>query len=279
MEGYELTGEEMMSLTQSILTRYGIDFTCYEPKSLRRRVVRIMSLFDLKSAHELWVKFLREPDFVKIFMNEVSVGMTSMFRDHELWTALKKRLILEGRKVPSIRVWHAGCSTGEEVYSLGVLLHELQLRDKTSALATDFNENALREAQAGVYHKLKMIENEAAYRKVTAYRELATYYTEADGTNVRMNTALVDHVEFKYHNLITDSFPRGFDIIFCRNVMIYFDTLAKRRLLEQFYEALNPGGYFIIGFYDAVTSLVDNNKLELIDPDARIFRKREPSVL
>jgi len=90
-----------------------------------------------------------------------------------------------------------------------------------------------------------------------------------------MKSELVDHVEFKYHNLITDRFPTGFDIIFCRNVMIYFDATAKRRLLDQFYDSLKPGGYFIIGFYDAVTNLVDDAKLELIDPTARIFRKRE----
>jgi chemotaxis protein methyltransferase CheR len=274
MEAEELTNEEMMSLTQSILTRYGIDFTCYEPKSLRRRIVRIMNMNELKSAHELWIKFLREPQFVKEFMNEVSVGMTSMFRDHELWTALKKRLMVESRKAPAMRIWHAGCSTGEEVYSLGVLLQELQVRSKTTALATDFNENALREAREGIYHKVRMIENEAAYKKVTTYRDLGNYYSELDPMRVQMNTELVNHVEFKYHNLITDRFPGGFDIIFCRNVMIYFDTTAKRRLLDQFYESLKPGGYFIIGFYDAVTSLIDNDKMELIDPNARIFRKR-----
>jgi chemotaxis protein methyltransferase CheR len=275
MEAQELTNEEMMSLTQSILTRYGIDFTCYEPKSLRRRIVRIMNMNDLKSAHELWIKFLREPQFVKEFMNEVSVGMTSMFRDHELWTALKKRLMVESRKATAMRIWHAGCSTGEEVYSLGVLLQELQVRTKTTALATDFNENALREAREGVYHKVRMIENEAAYKKVTSYRDLANYYSELDPMRVQMNTELVNHVEFKYHNLITDRFPSGFDIIFCRNVMIYFDTTAKRRLLDQFHEALKPGGYFIIGFYDAVTNLIDDDKMELIDPNARIFRKRD----
>ena len=115
MEASELTNEEVASLTQSILTRYGIDFTCYEPKSLRRRIVRIMNMHEMKSSHELWIKFLHEPHFVKEFMNEVSVGMTSMFRDHELWTALKKRLMIDGRKASSVRVWHAGCSTGEEV--------------------------------------------------------------------------------------------------------------------------------------------------------------------
>lgn len=277
MEGGELSSEEMKSLAQSILTRYGIDFTCYEPKSLRRRIIRIMNMHGLASAHELWLKFLREKDFVKEFMNEVSVGMTSMFRDAELWTALKRRLMVEFKTAESLRIWHAGCSTGEEVYSLGVLLKELQLQMKASALATDFNENALKEAREGIYHKIKMIENATAYKHVNSYRDFSTYHTEMDAMHVRMQPELVSHVEFTYHNLITDRFPDGFDVIFCRNVMIYFDTTAKRRLLDQFYEALNPGGYFIIGFYDAITNIVDNDKLELIDADARIFRKRTES--
>jgi chemotaxis protein methyltransferase CheR len=274
----ELTVEEMNSLAQSILTRYGIDFTCYEPKSLRRRILRVMNLHELSSAHELWVKLLREPDFVKPFMSEVSVGMTSMFRDPEFWVALKGKLAKEFRDRASLCVWHAGCSTGEEVYSLAVLLQELKLQSIASALATDFNENAVREAQEGVYHKIRMIENTAAYNEVTKYRDFSAYYNEVDGTRVRMHPELASHVTFKYHNLITDPFPSGFDFIFCRNVMIYFDAAAKRKLLDKFYDALNPGGYFIIGFYDAVMNIVDDKKLELVDPSVRIFRKRDPET-
>jgi len=278
MENADLTNEEMNSLSQSILKRYGIDFTCYEPKSLRRRIVRVMSLYDLPNAHALWVKLLHEPEFVKPFMSEVSVGMTSMFRDPELWVALKKRLAIEFRNRTSMKVWHAGCSTGEEVYSMGVILQEIRLQDIAIALATDFNEMAVREAKSGLYHKIKTTDNAAAYKQVTSYRDFSTYYSETDGTQVQMNPELVKHVEFKYHNLITDNFPAGFDLIFCRNVMIYFDVPAKRRLLDKFYEALNPGGLFIIGFYDAVMNIVDDQKLELIDPDVKIFRKRGPAV-
>jgi chemotaxis protein methyltransferase CheR len=270
----EVTEEEMNSLTQSILTRYGIDFTCYEPKSLRRRIVRVMNLFNLASIHDLWVKFLHDSQFIQLFMNEVSVGMTSMFRDPTFWSSLKKRMLNELRHKPSINIWHAGCSTGEEVYSMGILLSEVGLQAKTKALATDINEVALNEAKSGIYHKIKMIENETNYRQVTSYRDFARYYTVVDHGHVKMNQELVSHVTFGYQNLITDRFGSGYDIIFCRNVMIYFDTAAKRKLLDRFYDALNPGGYFIIGFYDAVSSLVDENKFELVDGESRMFRKK-----
>lgn len=268
----DITEQEMISLTQSILTRYGIDFTCYEPKSLKRRIVRVLNLFDLSCVHELWVKFLRDQQFIYQFMNEVSVGMTSMFRDPVLWRQLKSRVSDEftGRKPMS--VWHAGCSTGEEVYSFRILLRESKLEEKANVLATDFNMNALEEARNGVYHKIKMIENENNYRSFNPYHSFSSYYC-SDGVYATMDQNLIKPVEFKFHNLISDDFPKGFDLIFCRNVMIYFDNVAKNKLLEKFYGALNPGGYLIIGFFDTMTHLMDNSRFRLADESAKIFQK------
>jgi Methylase of chemotaxis methyl-accepting proteins len=262
----------MNSLTQSILTRYGIDFTCYEPKSLRRRIIRVMNLFELPSIHELWVRFLRDAQFIQIFMNEISVGMTSMFRDPILWKNLKVRVRSEFQSKPSLSIWHAGCSTGEEVYSMGILLKELNMLDKAKALATDFNMNAIEEAKNGVYHKIKMIENETNYREFHPFHDFGCYYT-SDGKYATMNPELISHTTFKYQNLITDEYPAGFDIIFCRNVMIYFDSIAKNKLLAKFHEALNPGGYLIIGFFDTMSHLMDNNQFRVVDEAAKIFQK------
>lgn len=268
----DVSEEEMNSLTQSILIRYGIDFTCYEPKSLRRRIIRVMNLYSVPSIHELWVKFLGDPQFIHVFMNEISVGMTSMFRDPVLWKSLKKRLPEDFKTKNSLSVWHAGCSTGEEVYSLGILLKETSLHNKSKALATDFNKNAIEEAKSGIYHKIKMIENETNYREFNPTSSFSSYHT-SDSKYATMNPDLIKHTDFKYHNLITDSFPTGFDLILCRNVMIYFDTIAKKKLLGKFYDALNPGGYFIIGFFDALSQFIDTTKFQLVDEEAKIFQK------
>jgi len=268
-----VTEEEMNALTQSILTRYGIDFTCYEPKSLRRRILRVLNHLNLSSIHDLWLRFLRDPEFVHVFMNEISVGMTSMFRDPVLWRNLKKRVPVDYGQKNALAIWHAGCSTGEEVYSMGILLREMNLQEKAKALATDFNKNAIEEAKKGVYHKIKMIENENNYKEINPYQDFRQYYTK-DGMYDSMDPTLINHTSFKYHNLITDTFPTGFDIIFCRNVMIYFDTIAKTKLLNKFHEALNPGGIFIIGFFDTMMLLMDNEKFALIDEQAKIFRKQ-----
>jgi chemotaxis protein methyltransferase CheR len=268
----DITDEEMNSLTSSILIRYGIDFTCYEPKSLRRRIIRLINNLDIASVHELWVKFLHDRNFVNVFMNEVSVGMTSMFRDPVLWRNLKKHLEADFLIKRKVHTWHAGCSTGEEVYSLGILLKESRMLHKASAVATDFNQNSIEEARSGVYHKMKMIENESNYREFNPVDNFANYYT-TDGKHATMDPQLIRHTEFKYHNLITDSFPTGFDLIFCRNVMIYFDAIAKVKLLDKFYDALNPGGYFVIGFFDTINYLMDSKKFKLADEEAKIFQK------
>jgi chemotaxis protein methyltransferase CheR len=270
----DVTEEEMNSLTQSILTRYGIDFTCYEPKSLRRRITRVLNRFNHESVHSLWVHFLQNKDFVHVFMNEISVGMTSMFRDPVLWRNLKTRLQTEYVLKDKISIWHAGCSTGEEVYTLGILLRESNLMRKATALATDFNKDALAEAQKGEYHKIKMIENETNYRQFNPTGDMTRYYTTVDGKHVVMDPALVGHATFKYHNLVNDPVPgQKFDIIFCRNVMIYFDTIAKHKLLDKFHASLNPGGFLIIGFFDTMNHLIDEHKFNLADEAAKIFKK------
>ena len=268
-----ITDEEVASLTQSILIRYGIDFTCYESNSLKRRVIRLLHLYELASVHELWSRILRERDFIYSFMNEISVGMTSMFRDPFFWKRLKEKLAEHVAASSSLAIWHAGCSTGEEVYSLGVLLDEIGLLSRSSAYATDINQNALEEAKKGVYHKIKMIENEKNFKEYNAFLPFQNHYQSCDGKHVKMNERLVQHVTFSYHNLISDNFTGKYDLILCRNVMIYFDTTAKKELLRKFHQALNPGGYFIIGFYDTMLPMIEEKLFTLLDSEAKIFQK------
>lgn len=268
----EITEEEVKALAQVILTRYGLDFTCYEPKSLRRRIIRIMNVFNCPSVFELWKRVLKDPDFISSFVNEISVGMTSMFRDPVLWKNLRHKLVQDFSNQETINVWHAGCSSGEEVYTMGIVLKETNLHHRSKALATDINQDAISQAVKGKYHKIKMIENENNYREYVMAGDFSKYYTTS-GNQALMDPALVSHVTFNYHNLITDPVLGKFDIIFCRNVMIYFDNDAKQRLLEKFYDALKPGGYFIIGFYDTMLSLLDDKKFSLLDGEAKIFRK------
>lgn len=270
----EVSDPEVDSLMQSILVRYGIDFTCYEPKSFKRRISRMLSLYHFDSVHHLWSRMLKDPTFIDSFMDQVSVGMTSMFRDPIFWKHFKRLLTTQYSEAKELRIWHAGCSTGEEVYSMGILLKEAGFLSKTKAAATDINQTALKEAKEGRYHLLKMDENTRNYKEYNAYTDFRRYYQADSQANYAvMSSELVSHVTFGFHNLISDPASGTYDIILCRNVMIYFDTIAKNKLMEKFYAALKPGGYFVIGFYDTMLPIINQHKLELVDEAAKIFRK------
>ncbi len=271
-EVISISEEELNSLTNAIQQRHGIDFGCYEPKSLTRRVIRALHIFKMNSVHELWVKILKDRSFIYPFMDEISVGLTSMFRDPVLWRKLKSMFNHDYSSRTSLSVWHAGCSTGEEVYTLGIVLKESKYLGNVYARATDISMQAMETAKKGEYYYLKMEDYESNYKDYNATGSLKHYY-EGKSNIARMDPSLIRHVTFDYHNLITDGFNLKYDIIFCRNVMIYFDNNAKRKLFEKFHQSLNPGGIFIIGFYDAVLPLVDETKFKIMDMDAKIFQK------
>lgn len=267
-----ITDEELHSLTSAILRRYGIDFTCYEPTSLKRRVIRSISVLQLESIHNLWIRLLRDRSFIYSFIDEISVGLTSMFRDPVLWRSLKADILPKLRDKEKIDIWHAGCSTGEEVYSMGIVLKETGLINKAQALASDISEAAIAIARQGKYHELKIEEygkNYLQYNPIGLFQR----YHQPEGDGSVMKPELIRHVDFQPHNLITELPPRKFDIIFCRNVMIYFDHESKVRLLEQFREHLHEGGYLIIGFYDALVPLINKEKYQFTNINAKIFQK------
>lgn len=270
-ESISLSDEELKSLTNAIQQRHGIDFGCYETKSLKRRVIRALTVFKFSSVHELWIKILREHAFIYKFMDEISVGLTAMFRDPVLWRKLKTLLTTElaGK---NIKIWHAGCSTGEEVYTMGIVLADSNFKGRVVANATDISKQSIETAMRGEYHKMKLDEYEQNIRGYNPASTLKNYYTEGPAS-VTMNPSLIKHVKFDYHNLIKDPFEENYDFIFCRNVMIYFDNRTKLSLFEKFHKALKPGGLLIIGFYDAVLPLIDESKFKILDIDAKVFQK------
>ena len=271
-ETITISDEELKSLTDAIHQRHGIDFSCYEPKSLKRRVIRALHIFKLNAIHELWIKILKDHSFIFPFMDEISVGLTSMFRDPVLWKKMRYMLNEGFADKRSLSIWHAGCSSGEEVYTMGIVLRESSFTRPVTALATDISNQAMETAKKGEYHSMKMDEYDRNYLQFNPASLLKKYYTVSNGSAI-MDTSLIRHVTFEHHNLITAPFTRKHDIIFCRNVMIYFDNKAKLKLFDKFYDSLNPGGLFIIGFYDAVLPLVDATKFKVLDMDAKIFQK------
>ena len=274
----DISDEEIASLTSAIQQRHGIDFTCYEQTSLKRRIIRALHILKFNSIHELWTKILRDRSFIYPFMDELSVGLTAMFRDPVLWRKLKQLLSNDFFKGRNLSIWHAGCSSGEEVYTMGIALREASFSKPVTADATDISKGAMEIAKKGEYDGLKLVDYEKNYKAFNVFGTLKKYYATLENGNGVMDKQLISHVTFNYHNLITGDFNTRYDIIFCRNVMIYFDNTAKLKLFEKFYNSLNENGLLIIGFYDAVLPLIDEKKFQILDIDAKIFQKKSPNL-
>ncbi|MBL3655754.1 CheR family methyltransferase [Fulvivirga sediminis] len=268
-----VTKAELDSFTNVLFQKYGIDFTCYEHQSLSRRVNRVLHNFKVDNIHELWVMMLRNRNLIFTFMDQISVGLTSMFRDPKTWVQLKK-VLSDYKSDGVINVWNAGCSTGEEVYTLTIMLDEIGLLNRVNILATDMNQSAMEEAKKGVYHKVKMIDYEKHYREFNKFGTFSKYYT-TDENHIIMKDYLLKNVKFKYHNLTTDQFQGQFDFIFNRNVLIYFDQRMKDKLISQFYQCLKPNGYYIMGFYDSILSEEQKSKFINTLSAFRLFQKPE----
>ena len=272
-EQEEISDEELRALCRAVLTRYNIDFTHYETRSFKRRVKSAMNTLKMGNLMELWQKLLQDRDFVFDFIDAITVGMTSLFRDPKMWLFLKKDVMHQLRNHSTLRVWHMGCSTGEEAYSFGILLKESFYRGVKKAVATDLNRNSIEMAQSGRFPKVNHTQNERQYKTFNPVGNI-NRYTTLEGYEVIYDNKLVEHVDFKVQN-VTKEMPDGkFNIIFCRNILIYFDENLKKRLLQELYDKLEDDGFLIIGFFDALIPLIDPTLFEFYDIEHKVFRKK-----
>lgn len=268
----EISDEELVSFTEALSKRHGLDLSGYERLSLRRRIASILSKHELNSIADLWIKILRDREFVIAFINDLSVGLTSLFRDPNVWKKIAEllKLLYSNR---DITIWHAGCSTGEEVLTMSIVLSEIGMHSRVKSLATDINFTALEVAASVKYPLYVKLEYDKNYAAYSGSSVLCRYY-ELENNKLVFDSKLVSRVKYESHSLVSLVMPYRFDIIFCRNVMIYFDDGIKIALLNLYYDCLNEGGLFIVGMFDVVNQLIDKNKFELICPNERIYRKR-----
>ena len=200
-----------------------------------------------------------------------------MFRDPVLWKSLKMELKQLASEKGRLNIWHAGCSTGEEVYSMAILLHEIGLSEITKINATDINEGAIEHAKKGIYNKHKIAEYDKNYRKFNPFGQLKRYYQTTD-EGAKMDPDLLKNVTFRNHNLITEPILTSYDLIFCRNVMIYFDDTSKIGLMRKFHEKLADDGLLIVGFYDSIISLLTETNFALHNSQAKLYKKQTVTV-
>src|SRR3954449_8537710 len=227
---------ELQLLLEGVYRRYGFDFREYAPASLKRRVWRRVFAEGTETISGLLARVLHEPAAMERLLLDLSINVTSMFRDPTFYAALREKVVPLLRTYPFTRIWVAGCSTGEEVYSLAILLAEEGLYDRTRIYATDINQAVLERAKLGVFPLDKMQEYTQNYLKAGGARSFSEYYVAAYD-NAQFSRSLVDNVVFAQHNLAMDRGFNEFNLILCRNVMIYFDKTLQDRVHHLFYDS------------------------------------------
>jgi chemotaxis protein methyltransferase CheR len=263
---------EIDLLLEAIFRRYGFDFREYAPASLKRRLWRRIHAERLGSVSGLQERVLHDPDCMERLLLDLSINVTAMFRDPSFYVAFREKVVPLLRTYPFTRIWNAGCSTGEEVYSLAILLHEEGVYERTRIYATDINEAVLERAKAGVFSLEKMREYTENYIRAGGTAAFSEYYVAAyDGA--QFARSLVDNVVFAQHNLVSDRSFNEFNVIMCRNVMIYFDRSLQARVHRLFHESLARFGVLALGHKETIAFSPFADAYSELDPTERIYRK------
>lgn len=269
----DLEAVEIELILEGIFRKYGCDFRNYSFPSIRRRILNRMRAEGLQTVSGLQERVLHDPEAMDRLLLHFSVSVTSMFRDPTFYAAFRAQVVPLLRVHPFIRIWHAGCSTGEEVYSMAILLFEEGLYDRCRIYATDMNEVVLKKAKDGIFPLEVMTEYASNYAKAGGMATFADYFTSKYDHAI-CRQSLKKNLIFSHHNLVTDGSFNEFNVILCRNVMIYFNRALQARVHGLFHESLHRFGVLALGRKETLRGTVHERDYEPIDNRERIFRRR-----
>lgn len=264
---------ELKLLTTAIFEVYGLDFREYAKASLRRRINSFIITHDFETITHLTARLIHNKDLLQPLVNAISVTTSEMFRDPEVFLYIRNTIIPYLKTFPHIRIWHAGCANGEEVYSLAILLKEEGLYDRCSIYATDMNQEALKNVKSGIFPIKKMKEYSVNYQKSGGKFSLSEYY-HAKYDSVIFNKNLMKNVTFSTHNLAIDSVFMETQFILCRNAMIYFDENLQNRVITLFRDSLINGGVLCIGNKESIGSSSVSGDFSELNDDFKIYQKK-----
>lgn len=263
---------EIELLTEGIFRHYGVDFRHYAYASLRRRIWNSVVAEKVTTVTALLDRVLHDTDAMERLLLQLSVNVTAMFRDPSFYRAFREKVVPLLRSHPFIRIWHAGCSTGEEVYSMAILLEEEGLYDRARIYATDMNENVLAQARKGIFPTSVMPEYERNYAQTGAKAQLSDYYL-ARYDFALFRQSLRRNVVFAHHNLVTDGSFNEFNVILCRNVMIYFDRELQGKVHQLFHDSLRRFGVLALGRKESLRGTAHEGDYSELDAVEKIYRR------
>lgn len=278
MEQPDVENLEIDLLLEGILHRYGYDFRGYARASLKRRLIHRLHQIPLNHISEMIPRILYDREFFDQLLKDMSITVTEMFRDPPFFRAVRETIVSILKTYPYVKIWHAGCATGEEVYSMAILLKEEGLYDKTQIYATDFNNEALHIAEEGIYPIRQIKKSTLNYNKSNGKGCFSDYY------HVKYTAAKIDHslkkqIMFANHNLVTDGVFNEMNLIVCRNVLIYFGKELQNRVLSLLCQSLCHRGYLCLGSKETLAFSDVEDQFETIHKPERIFRKTTLSLL
>lgn len=263
---------EVRLLTEGIFQHYGFDFRDYSLPSLRRRIWKRVYAEGLSTVSGLIEKVLHDSMSMERLLLDLSVNTTAMFRDPMFYLAFRQKVVPLLRTYPFVRIWHAGCSTGEEVYSMAILLQEEGLYDRCRIYATDINETVLLKAKSGIFPLFTMQENTSNYIAGGGKGTFSDYYTARYDYAI-FRPSLRENVVFAQHNLVTDSSFNHFNVILCRNVLIYFNNALQDRVQELFLQSMEMFGLLGLGTKESLKYTVVAGNYETVDAEQKLYRR------
>jgi len=263
----------ILGLLEAINHTYGYDFRDYSEAHIKRRVMNRMAISGIKDITELQAKVLSEEAFASILLQDLSINVTEMFRDPGFYRSIREKVIPILKTYPFIKIWHAGCSTGEEAYSMAIVLQEEGLADRTTIYATDFNQHVLNQGKEGIFSNKLMKEYTANYQLSGGKESFSDYYI-SDDNNVIMNQSLKNKIVWANHNLVTDSVFAEVNMILCRNVLIYFNRKLQNNVQNLFHNSLINGGVLCLGTKESLRFTDFHDTYAVLDEKQRIFKKK-----
>jgi chemotaxis methyl-accepting protein methylase len=272
IEADELQEIEINLLLEGLYQMYGYDFRGYVRSSLGRRILHRMRAEQLPTITALLEKVLHDKGVLKRLLSDLSIQMTEMFRDPSFFAAFRSEVVPLLRDLSEIRIWHAGCATGEEVYSMAILLQEEGLAEKTKIYATDMNAQSLIAAKKGAFPLKKMQQYTKNYLKAGGKKAFSEYYT-TDHEFAYFDPSLNENLIFAQHNLVTDRSFNEFHVVLCRNVMIYFDKDLQLKVHSLIYNSLTDRGFIGLGSKETLVCLPKYMQYEEFNLNERIYRK------
>lgn len=260
-------------LLEAIYRRYGYDFRNYAQASVRRRIRHLMAKLGQENIGEMIPLLLRNEEFARKVVFEFSISVTEMFRDPDFYQAVREKVVPYLKTYPFIKIWHAGCATGEEVYSSAILLQEEALYERATIFATDFNDDVLDKARDGIYALKDIRQYAENYQRARCQQNFSDYY-HAQYDLAVMNQALKRNITFANHNLVTDGVFGEMHLIFCRNVLIYFERPLQDRVLHLFADSLGLGGFLCLGSKETLEFSEVAEQFKVVDDRQKIYQKR-----